>query len=368
MATQTTVLADTYKDISPSTIWYWNSGLVTTADRLHVRDKYDFDVDAVRESRPYPSDPIASMTSRTRQYRSRSVTGLSRDIRTYSWGAKEIRTELFPLVPNWNHCTGDPDVITPIRLRIKEEAVSLGESLAEYRETAGMFKDFAVGVSRAVRNLRHGRFPRRFKPCDVSAAWLMDRYGVRPLMNDLYDSYQALTSAFGRPIRKTFVLTRREKGTDSYTSGIFTHDISWEVSRRITAYVSYNPNTVTWYDLGNPLEIGWELVPYSFVIDWAVPVGDFLASLDALKDVVDCKHTISTRENAVSVATGSIYNYISIMQNCRASYEGLYRTVGGDIPLPPVPKWDPSRSYYAIINGLALLHQSRACSHKRRRP
>jgi hypothetical protein len=33
--------------------------------------------------------------------------------------------------------------------------------------------------------------------------------------------------------------------------------------------------------LTNPLEIVWELLPYSFVLDWLVPVGRYLSVLDA---------------------------------------------------------------------------------------
>jgi hypothetical protein len=31
----------------------------------------------------------------------------------------------------------------------------------------------------------------------------------------------------------------------------------------------------------NPLLVGWELVPYSFVIDWFLPIGNMLEALDA---------------------------------------------------------------------------------------
>jgi hypothetical protein len=32
--------------------------------------------------------------------------------------------------------------------------------------------------------------------------------------------------------------------------------------------------------LSNPLSVAWELVPWSFVVDWAYPVGTFLNNLD----------------------------------------------------------------------------------------
>lgn len=35
------------------------------------------------------------------------------------------------------------------------------------------------------------------------------------------------------------------------------------------------------YGLNNPSLIAWELVPYSFVVDWFLPVGDYLERLGA---------------------------------------------------------------------------------------
>lgn len=35
------------------------------------------------------------------------------------------------------------------------------------------------------------------------------------------------------------------------------------------------------FGLLNPLEVIWELVPFSFVADWFLPIGDYLSALDA---------------------------------------------------------------------------------------
>lgn len=33
----------------------------------------------------------------------------------------------------------------------------------------------------------------------------------------------------------------------------------------------------------NPLQVAWETVPFSFMLDWLLPVGDFLEALDAVR-------------------------------------------------------------------------------------
>lgn len=56
-------------------------------------------------------------------------------------------------------------------------------------------------------------------------------------------------------------------------SGAYTR-LDWEVSN--SAYRTFNRLGLT-----NLLEIGWELIPFSFVIDWVAPIGDYLGSLSA---------------------------------------------------------------------------------------
>ena len=48
-------------------------------------------------------------------------------------------------------------------------------------------------------------------------------------------------------------------------------------------YSLNNPGLATQSQLGllNPLEIVWECLPYSFVVDWAIPVGAWMSSLTA---------------------------------------------------------------------------------------
>lgn len=239
---------------------------------------------------------------------------------------------------------------TDMRLRIKDEAVNLGASLAEYRETATMFRRFALGARDAWKLFR-GRLPNRSRltPCDVAAAELTMSYGVLPLAKDFYDSFEALQGRLVDPVYRRFVVTskdRRDFDVD-YKKGF------WETSERAIAYVELEPDRSD-FTLGNPLEVAWEIVPFSFVVDWAIPVGDYLSALDALKDVKSMRGTLTRKEkyrhDYYYLAPGHRWVRPSF-----ALYHSHQRTVVTTVPLPRLPTWQPSKSWKAIMHGVSLL-------------
>lgn len=65
--------------------------------------------------------------------------------------------------------------------------------------------------------------------------------------------------------------------------------------------------------LTNPLLLGWELIPFSFVADWFIQVGDYLETLDALIGVKRIAITRSVKQRSEvwideeKVGTGTRY-------------------------------------------------------------
>jgi hypothetical protein len=47
--------------------------------------------------------------------------------------------------------------------------------------------------------------------------------------------------------------------------------------------------------LTDPLSVAWELIPYSFVVDWFVPIGTYLDNLNAIPKLIGRFLTIQTR-------------------------------------------------------------------------
>jgi hypothetical protein len=241
-----------------------------------------------------------------------------------------------------------------MRLKIKDETVNLGVSLVEYRQTARMFGEFARSVKNTWSRFRGSKISRkRLRPCDVAASELIYSYGVEPLISDLYDSVDALMSIFEKPIYRRFIVTESEEDSFESTSGTTKYRGKWRVSERAITYVELEPDRGS-FTLGNPLELAWEVIPFSFVVDWGISIGDYLSSLDALKDVKSVTGTLTRKEwydHSMDVDDGVHYTE-RLGKTVINSHE---RSIISSIPLPAFPSWEPSRSWRAVMHGVSLL-------------
>jgi hypothetical protein len=250
---------------------------------------------------------------------------------------------------------------------IEELAVNLGDTLIEYRQTASMFEKFGIGMrdawrrySKAKSSLRGRPNRKRITPCSVAAAELQYSYGVAPLVGALYDSVELLTERLSKPVYRRFTSFARGRDEDAFESFSAFHEYVWEVSRRAIAYVQLEPDA-RGFDPGNPLEWAWERIPFSFVVDWGIPIGDYLGALDALKNVKAVKGTVTEKRRFQrwytdpNVYSGDWYFRDEKREKASYIYESHKRDVITSIPLPRVPRWDPSTSWKAIMHGLSLL-------------
>jgi hypothetical protein len=131
-----------------------------------------------------------------------------------------------------------------------------------------------------------------------------------------------------------------------------------KTSKSAIGYIWLDPNHRQ-FTLGNPAYLAWELIPYSFVVDWAIPIGDWLMSLDALFGVKKIEGVVTTK----SVITCHRYSKVMAVDTRKVYQSGpaLYKSTKisrgtfNSIPIPPLPRWSPSTSYKAVANGIALL-------------
>lgn len=119
-------------------------------------------------------------------------------------------------------------------------------------------------------------------------SWLGVRYGIRPLIADINNLNDALKKNLGKLRRFS---ERRGSGSSWTTTdelgSIGTgwgQPISWPARRITSVSQSWRGSVTADIDLGtfklNPLQTGWELIPYSFVADWFVSVGKTLGAIN----------------------------------------------------------------------------------------
>jgi len=168
---------------------------------------------------------------------------------------------------------------------------NLWETMAEASKTLGMLSQplqkafrWHKAFEQALSRDRAGRFTAK----SFSNAWLAYRYGIRPVISDIENVLKALKTAAGKQ-RKTTRAQSTIRSTAAFsgsgTLGVLVQPYTVTVEDYYTVR-GMSLDDVDWNffeDLGFTSKglatLPWELVRYSFVVDWAVNLGDFLGAL-----------------------------------------------------------------------------------------
>jgi len=183
--------------------------------------------------------------------------------------------------------------------KMADAKVNLPVALAESAKTSTMILDRASSIYNAYRSLRRGNFRDVAKnlnlsPRTVHKTWLEYKYGWTPLLMDVKGSAELLAQHhLGKPqtFSITAVVNRDRKTVDSgplegWSSLTRVTSLSRKCKVRIDCEV-VNPlhDSLKQTGLTNPALVAWELVPFSFVFDWFISVGDWLNGFSALGGV-----------------------------------------------------------------------------------
>lgn len=269
------------------------------------------------------------------------------------------------------------------RAKLKAQDVNLGVAFGERKQTARLVGDTATRLFKSLRHLKSGRIRRamdelgitskRRQPrgSNVPQKWLELQYGWKPLLSETYGAVDALNK---RPPGDWRVTVKATEYLESSWEKVYTNS-SWApgIGRaealqsafiRIDA-LPQNAALIALSSLGvtNPLEVGWELVPFSFVVDWFLPIGGYLHSLDALLGYSSTGTWSSTSLlvkarwdiRGVSGRYGSWY--VTSEWEGSKSVVRLTRTASQGVAIPHFPSIKDPRSLGHMANGLALLSQ-----------
>lgn len=285
---------------------------------------------------------------------------------------------------------------TKMLLALKDQKVNALQAFAERAQTFRTITESATSIASALSNLKKGniggaidalggRKPSRkavsgFKklfPKDPSKAvsnlWLSWTYGWKPLLNDIYGAAEF----YNQQITKDRIMRARATVSISGKSTVNTvkPQVGWEMRHTTTRSWKYscklvifykvvndNSKTIAQLGLMNPAVIAWELLPFSFVADWFLPVGNFLQSLDAtvgLTFVKGCR-TTCTKQNASKLSGAKS---LVVTKAVSASVLGKVRTIGitrtalASFPSVSAPSWKNPFSVSHAASAIALVQQ-----------
>lgn len=194
---------------------------------------------------------------------------------------------------------------TEALLKLKDKQIDLGLALAESRQTLSFVASKVMVASRVLLAARRGHWNQVRRHLGLSGrhisstkrwgdTWLEYSYAFAPLANDISSGLRILGNGLtNRP--QVFSVVRKITDSPMFwpTSQLlgsgklwFTGEITRTHTVKLFATVT-DLDAVTNAALGispNPATaayIGWNMIPYSFVVDWLVPVGSVLEALDA---------------------------------------------------------------------------------------
>lgn len=233
----------------------------------------------------------------------------------YRWGALPLDSDmrLDPTRPQCPSYVSD-GAANKALAALKGQRVNFAQAFGERRQTANLVANSIMRITKAVGAAKR-LDPRGIQKAlgvqarkgikrntkDAAGLWLEHQYGWLPLLSDVHGATELLNERDGDdPYRYTVSVTGKYQDhivTPPLTKllradgNIGTH-VTFSVTKeyaqfykakcRIDAYAD-NPELglATSLGLTNPLDVAWELTPFSFVVDWFLPVGNYLNLLDA---------------------------------------------------------------------------------------
>ncbi len=257
--------------------------------------------------------------------------------------------------------------------KVRNREIDLGVSLGEYRETASFVAGAMVKTAKSFKQLKRGDVSGALQtltgkrnnrwddiPGAASNTWLAYSYGLKPLINDVSDAVKVLEKGLRDPSRPIVVRSSMTKSVSGFATNYGHYHDRIKGSVRVSGKVEFwidNPSLYTLEQVGfvNPLSVAWELVPFSFVVDWFIPVGEFLTSVVPPQGVAFVGGYTAYRGDGTHVGWTTIPSGWYTSMEEREIFKG--RT-----PLTSFPRYslkvpDLSLSKSQIASGMALLWQ-----------
>lgn len=253
---------------------------------------------------------------------------------------------------------------------------NIAQMFAERRQTYNLIADTTRRLAYGYRELRRGRNPwrrgRRIRRQDASQVWLEYTYAWTPLVQDVHAIMELERI---RPPAHIISKVASGGGQDTWSSDTVedvakVHRVRTEQYRdRVTiecGCLVKDPGISFLNQVGltNPALLAWELLPYSFVVDWFIPIGDWLQMQTALvaTELTSINYTMSRVVDIRDEFNWSTYSpYWGTVVAGHANRDGITRYKNrrvGSLPQIPGPKFKNPFSASHALSGLALLSQA----------
>lgn len=210
----------------------------------------------------------------------------------------------------------------------------------------------------------------------ASKTWLEYSYAWKPLLYDFYDHAEALANVLTEKSDAMRVVSAR--GSSSWRefdkgdtpNSVLTRKSKVRQRQMIEMKIWYRIDKdgnsfANVFGLTNPLTVAWELVPFSFVADWFIPIGTALESLTAYRGLTFLGGSKTTRLETSIEASYAYKGSIAFSSTGTDTYSGsasgtvkyfsMVRSGLSSFPVYGFPKFKDPRSFSHAATAVALL-------------
>lgn len=292
-----------------------------------------------------------------------------------------------PNIGNVSHIPGAREAaIGKAMDEVQDRKVNLAQFIAERQQLVNSVTDVVNRLTKAIHCVRRRdvsgtmvalgltKRPKKFTG-NVAKDWLAVQYGWKPLLSDVkgmaeFFADKHINTKVRIRVRKKVKLTN-PPGKTRYgsilgvpNSTVWNYDESRTDATCILRFVITNDFNRLGGQLGisDPLTLAWELIPYSFVVDWFLPVGNFIARLNYDSGLTFEGGSTTQWSFQTSTVTVPSMTYVSggMTTQLSGGTTELYalrfdREVHLTPPQPTLPHWKDPFSWTHLANALALM-------------
>jgi hypothetical protein len=292
--------------------------------------------------------------------------------------------------------------IAEARVKAANKQMDLAETLVDLDSTVLLIAERALQVLRAFKAARKGNFAealsifgitapgkghpgyKRYKPPrpgnfthDVANFWLEIQYGWLPLLSDIASAVDLVKSMMNGSEYHSTVVRRIETGLavrlpTTNTSRFPDYESSGDARTSVEVRYRFRVNDafasfLNSLSILNPAYVVWVSLPFSFVVDWFLPIGTMLEALTGHIGLTFTSGYVTTRSWGHQIVTATSANpligYPKVASSGRATTiaERAYMQREVFLSWPgflPYIRF-PFSSNQRVASAIALIHTSR---------
>lgn len=281
----------------------------------------------------------------------------------------------FPSRDGWSPgAIPDHQLLGKLREEIIGSDFNLGVFLAEGNQSLSMIANSAQSIARSIQFARRGNFREAFRAISTrsdgktlqskskttAGKWLELQYGWLPLLGDAESGAKFLAHSLNVPQSQRY--QARVKKTGRVTHSFLTvQDGKWEETAQIVTYLK-SADIVQLSGLTDVSSIVWEKLPFSFVADWFIPIGNYLSALNTARSLTGTfviTRMTKTYVNKLGCSPQGDILFIDGISSYRYSQVEMTRTVSSTLTVnkPSFKSADKIASFGHCLNAMALLTQ-----------